>query len=222
MLLSDRDMAVKISGVSLRYDRLPVLSGIDLSVPENDFWVITGPNGGGKTSLLRIIAGLQPPTGGEVSFYRQGVPVPSLNIGYLPQKSHIDVRFPITVSEVVSSGLVRGDRWFSRLSDEERKQVGEMLDRLGLADLRERPVGQLSGGQLQRTLLGRAMISRPELLLLDEPSSYVDRVFESRLYELLQEMAGHTTVLLVSHDVDRVSGLATRLVRIDKTLEVLR
>ena len=211
-----------MADVSLRYDRLPVLTDIDLTVFKDDFLVITGPNGGGKTSLLRIILGLQLPSRGAVHFYREGQLAHNLNIGYLPQKNVIDSRFPITVSEVVFSGLSGSKKIFSRFTKKEQEQVEKMLLLMGLAELRDRPIGQLSGGQLQRTLLGRALVSDPEILILDEPSSYVDKAFETRMYDLLGEVAEKATVLLVSHELSRVTEMANRVVRINKTLEEVR
>ena len=213
---------IEVADVSLRYDRLPVLTDIDLTVFKDDFLVITGPNGGGKTSLLRIILGLQLPSRGAVHFYREGQLAHNLNIGYLPQKNVIDSRFPITVSEVVFSGLSGSKKIFSRFTKKEQEQVEKMLLLMGLAELRDRPIGQLSGGQLQRTLLGRALVSDPEILILDEPSSYVDKAFETRMYDLLGEVAEKATVLLVSHELSRVTEMANRVVRINKTLEEVR
>ena len=211
-----------MADVSLRYERLPVLTDIDLTVFKDDFLVITGPNGGGKTSLLRIILGLQLPSRGAVHFYREGQLAHNLNIGYLPQKNVIDSRFPITVSEVVFSGLSGSKKIFSRFTEKEQEQVEKMLLLMGLAELRDRPIGQLSGGQLQRTLLGRALVSDPEILILDEPSSYVDKAFETRMYDLLGEVAKKATILLVSHELSRVTEIANRVVRINKTLEEIR
>ena len=217
-----RNKIIEVADVSLRYDRLPVLTDIDLTVFKDDFLVITGPNGGGKTSLLRIILGLQLPSRGAVHFYREGQLAHNLNIGYLPQKNVIDSRFPITVSEVVFSGLSGSKKIFSRFTKKEQEQVEKMLLLMGLAELRDRPIGQLSGGQLQRTLLGRALVSDPEILILDEPSSYVDKAFETRMYDLLGEVAEKATVLLVSHELGRVTEMANRVVRINKTLEEVR
>ena len=217
-----RNKIIEVADVSLRYERLPVLTDIDLTVFKDDFLVITGPNGGGKTSLLRIILGLQLPSRGAVHFYREGQLAHNLNIGYLPQKNVIDSRFPITVSEVVFSGLSGSKKIFSRFTKKEQEQVEKMLLLMGLAELRDRPIGQLSGGQLQRTLLGRALVSDPEILILDEPSSYVDKAFETRMYDLLGEVAKKATILLVSHELSRVTEIANRVVRINKTLEEIR
>ena len=120
-----RNKIIEVADVSLRYDRLPVLTDIDLTVFKDDFLVITGPNGGGKTSLLRIILGLQLPSRGAVHFYREGQLAHNLNIGYLPQKNVIDSRFPITVSEVVFSGLSGSKKIFSRFTKKEQEQVEE-------------------------------------------------------------------------------------------------
>ena len=217
-----RNKIIEVADVSLRYERLPVLTDIDLTVFKDDFLVITGPNGGGKTSLLRIILGLQLPSRGAVHFYREGQLAHNLNIGYLPQKNVIDSRFPISVSEVVFSGLSGSKKIFSRFTEKEQEQVEKMLLLMGLAELRDRPIGQLSGGQLQRTLLGRALVSDPEILILDEPSSYVDKAFETRMYDLLGEVAKKATILLVSHELSRVTEIANRVVRINKTLEEIR
>lgn len=209
---------IEVSGVSLCYDRLPVLENINLDIYKGDFLAITGPNGGGKTSLLRIILGLLKPTIGKVHYYRDGHWVRDLNLGYLPQKNGIDSRFPITVSEVIASGLMNG-RSLGRLSVEQYAMVSEMIHLMGLEELADRPIGGLSGGQLQRTLLGRTLVSQPEILILDEPSSYVDKVFESRMYDLLKDISYKTTILLVSHEVNHVTELASRTVRINKTLQ---
>ncbi|WP_455498892.1 metal ABC transporter ATP-binding protein [Coprobacter sp.] len=217
MLLTE-EKRIEISGVSLQYDCMPVLENIDLTVYNRDFLAITGPNGGGKTTLLRIILGLLPPSSGKVLFYRDGLEVPYLNMGYLPQKNAIDSRFPLTVSEVIFSGLMGEKRFLKPFTSEQQERVEEALTLVGLEKLRERPIGKLSGGQMQRVLLARALVSRPEILLLDEPSSYVDQEFEGRMYELFCEINEKTTIILVSHELSRVEKVANRIIHINRSM----
>ena len=217
-MLLIRDKRIEVTGVSLQYDRTPVLENIDLTVYDKDFLAITGPNGGGKTTLMRIILGLLPPLSGTVSFYRNGLEVPYLNMGYLPQKNAIDSRFPLIVSEVIFSGLMGEKRFLKPFTLEQRLRVEEALSLVGLERFAERPIGKLSGGQMQRALLARALVSRPEILLLDEPSSYVDQEFEERMYEIFREINKTTTVILVSHELNRMEEMATRIVRINRSI----
>ena len=165
---------IAIENVWLSYTDKNILEDINLDIYQGDFLLITGPNGGGKTSLLRTILRLQSPTKGRISFFRQGEPVSSLDMGYLPQKNSIDSRFPITVEEVVASGLM-GNTQKGNTKFDSKKEIDEMLDLMGITALRNKPIGVLSGGQLQRSLFGRALISKPEMLILDEPASYIVR-----------------------------------------------
>ncbi|WP_300300366.1 metal ABC transporter ATP-binding protein [uncultured Muribaculum sp.] len=206
---------IELCGVGLRYDRRPVFSGIDLKVERGDFMAITGPNGGGKTSLLRLLLKLMPPTSGRV-VYRDadGREVRRLPIGYLPQKNMVDARFPITVREVIASGLlpVKGD------ASGKRRLVDDTIALMGLEDRAQAAIGELSGGQLQRTLLGRALISGPELLVLDEPLSYIDKRFEHRLYDIIGSIARSATIVLVSHEMSAIAGMANRHIIVDHSL----
>lgn len=207
---------ITLHDISMRWDSRTVLKDINLDIHQDDFMVITGPNGGGKSTLLRIILKLLKPTTGSVSYYNgDGRETDSLHIGYLPQKSHIDSHFPITVREVIQSGLM-GCRSIDK--KEHQALVNKTLETTGLVAHAGSPIGSLSGGQLQRTLLGRAIISSPHVLVLDEPMSYLDRTFEHETYELLRQLASTTTILLVTHDYDSVQPLATRHITVDVTV----
>lgn len=216
MPLQPTDPLIVLEKVCLSYDNREVLRGIDLVVSRGDFVVITGPNGGGKTSMLRVMLKLLSPTSGHVRYYRGGEEVDHLKIGYLPQKNAIDSRFPITVSEVVASGLYSSGLRRGRLTGAWQLRIEETLELLGIEELASRSIGRLSGGQLQRALLGRAIISRPELLVLDEPLSYIDEAFGVRIYSLLERLSHETTVVMVTHRPSKASSMATQMLYVDR------
>jgi zinc transport system ATP-binding protein len=209
---------IEIQSVTASYDEKPVLQDVSLTLWEHDFLGVIGPNGGGKTTLLKVILGLLKPSRGQILFYENGQSVPSLKIGYLPQVNRIDRRFPVSVYEVVASGLMSDKQKLRGFSAEQRQRIAEVIDWTGLGELSRRPIGELSGGELQRVLLGRAIVSRPKALALDEPNTYVDKFFESRLYELLAEINRDTAVILVSHDVGTVLPLVKNVACINETL----
>lgn len=195
--------------VGLVRDGKVILQNVNFTVNRGDFVAVTGPNGGGKTTMLRIILGLLKPTCGKVEF---ASPKPS--IGYLPQKNMVDSHFPLTVAQVVESGLL-GIRGLDKA--EIGRRTAEVLRRIEMEEHAQRPIGKLSGGQLQRTLLGRAIIAEPGLLVLDEPLSYLDKHFESRIYSLLEEISRECTILLVSHDMNSIDAMANRHIIVDHT-----
>lgn len=205
---------IELDHVWMQWDNRIALQDVSLSIDEGDFVAITGPNGGGKTTLLRIVLKLLKPTQGRVVYREQGREVKDLVVGYLPQKNMIDQRFPISVEEVISSGLLS-----QKLDKTEvANQVAKIIDMVGLKEHAHRPIGNLSGGQLQRALLGRAIISQPRVLVLDEPLSYVDKRFEGRIYEIVSQLSRNTTILLVSHEMSKISTMANRHIIIDKQL----
>jgi len=204
---------VEIKQLDLAYQKNLVLSNVNLSVFEQDFIGIIGPNGGGKTSLLKAILGLIKPLKGSIrySFDKN-------EIGYLPQGSHVDESFPITVQEVVASGLERGLNLGSGTSRNRKLKVKQTLEAVGIETLHSRPVGELSGGEMQRTMLARAIISSPRLLILDEPDTYVDNQFELELYALLKELNKTITILLVSHDIGTISPYIKTIACVNRDL----
>ena len=195
---------IQINGLSAGYDGKTVLHQVDLKVYEKDFLGIIGPNGGGKTTLIKCILGLHQPSQGSIRFYKDGQEIPDMNMGYLPQYNTIDKKFPISVYEVILSGLSKQKSIFRRYSKEQHEQVRQMIARMGLEGMEERSIGSLSGGQLQRALLGRALVSNPEVVILDEPNTYIDKRFEAKLYSLLEEINKERAIILVSHDIGTV------------------
>lgn len=194
-----------------------VLPGVSLRVDRGDFMTITGPNGGGKTTLLKVMLRLLRPDSGTVTYFGpDGRPTRNLAIGYLPQKSMIDTRFPVTVGEVVRSGMIR-DIW-GRMPGDAAQRYREVSQLMGISDIEDRPIGVLSGGQLQRTLLGRALVSNPTVLVLDEPLSYVDKQFERQIYSIMADLAKKVTIVLVSHELSVISGMANRHIIVDNGL----
>ena len=148
-------------------------------------------------------------------YLNRGVPVKNLSIGYLPQKNLIDSRFPITVKEVIELGLLAD----KNINDaERRKRIFDTIELMGLQDHAGHAIGELSGGQLQRTLIGRALISHPDILVLDEPLSYLDKHYEHELYNIIAGLAADTTIILVSHEMSTIAGMANRHIIVDHEL----
>lgn len=185
------------------YGSRTVLEDINFIVRERDFIGVIGPNGGGKTTLLKVILGLLRPVAGELIMSED---LKRSGIGYLPQLSTGDTSFPVTVRDVVLSGLMTGKGVFSSMNSEDKKKCSKVIGDLGLSGLEKSNVNELSGGQLQRMFLGRAIIAEPRLLLLDEPGNFVDSAFESDFYEKLRDLNGRMAILMVSHDVGTISA----------------
>lgn len=217
---------IEIKHLAAGYDGRTVLRDINLTVYERDFLGIIGPNGGGKTTLIKCIIGLLKPSAGQIIFHTpDGSPhtgkehATPLRIGYLPQYSTIDRKFPISVEEVILSGLSIRHSLTARFTAEQRDKARQVITRMGLEGLDQRSIGQLSGGQLQRALLGRAIISDPAVLILDEPGTYIDKRFEARLYELLAEINEECAIILVSHDIGTVLQQVKSIACVNETLD---
>lgn len=212
------DKIIQLDDVFAGYGGKAVLRNVNLSVYEKDFLGIIGPNGGGKTTLIKLILGLLRPLSGNIRFYHSEREVRELTMGYLPQYSSIDNKFPISVYEVVLSGLSKQKPMLRSFSKEQHEQAREVVNRMGLEGLERRAIGQLSGGQLQRALLGRAIVSSPDVVILDEPSTYIDKRFEAKLYELLEEINRERAIILVSHDIGTVLQNVKSIACVNETL----
>lgn len=195
---------IEIEHLSAGYDGKQVLNDINLTVYQDDYLGIIGPNGGGKTTLMRLILRLMKPTEGNIRYYKDGKEVKEISMGYLPQYNQLDKQFPISVYEVVLSGLSKTKSLFSRYSQAQHQQVLDTLERMQLMEFKDRHIAALSGGQLQRVLLARAIVSKPDVVILDEPNTYIDRRFQKQMYEMLEQINKECAIIIVSHDVAEV------------------
>lgn len=210
---------LEIRDVSAGYEGDMVLKDINIVVSDLDFIGVIGPNGGGKTTLVKLILGLIRPMQGEIVFHN---PDERNLIGYLPQVNQNDKRFPITVIEVVLSGLMSVKQGFRAYHRDDRKQALEILDLMGIRHLQKKSIGDLSGGQMQRVYLGRAIIANPKLLILDEPNTFVDNKFEHDLYELLGQLNKKMAILMVSHDVGTITSYVKTIACVNRNLHYHR
>lgn len=196
---------ITLEKVSFSYNGYPVLEDVDLRVEEFDFLSIVGPNAGGKTTLLKVILGLLKPTTGTVRVFGQPPVKVRSRIGYMPQHASLDPLFPVSTMDVVLMGRLGNGKRFGFYRRADKEAAAEALRKVELYEVRDRSFSDLSGGQRQRVLIARALVSSPELLLLDEPTANVDAVIETEFYEILNKLNKKMTVALVTHDLGFVS-----------------
>ena len=213
---------IRLSDATAGYDGRAQIRDVNLNLGSGDFAGVTGPNGGGKTTLVRVMLGLLKPMAGTVSYSLDGRKVERLRMGYLPQYSAIDKDFPISVEQTVLSGLNSEAGLFGRISEQLRKRAHETIKEMGLNGMEHRQIKALSGGELQRVLLARAMVSRPEVLILDEPDTYIDDHSERLMHDTLQRISRNCCVVMVSHDLQLVESLANVMIKVDETVFVTR
>ncbi len=197
---------LEFQGVTAGYNGHIILENVNLSVHEKDFIGVVGANGSGKTTLLKVLLGLLSPIRGKVRFFFDGNGQPKKCIGYMPQVSSFDKKFPITVRNVVISGLTGRVGMFRTFSRSDKARAKEIMEQMAILHLKGRAIGELSGGQMQRVFLARALISSPRLLVLDEPNTFVDKTFEKSFYEILKELNKEMAIILVSHDLGMISS----------------
>ena len=199
--------ALKIQNLYVKYGKNQVLENINLEIEDKHFLGIIGPNGGGKSTLLKAIVGLIDYNRGKIRIY--GKKPSELNgiLGYVPQVSQFDRDFPISVKEVVLSGILKSKiKIFKKYTTKDDKKAETIMKKLGIYDLEKRQIGQLSGGQLQKVFLGRALMTEPKMLLLDEPTASIDTNSTTQIYELLSELNEDMTIIIVSHNMEAVAS----------------
>ena len=209
---------ISLNNVSFSYDRLPVLEEVSLQVADKEFLGIVGPNAGGKSTLLKLILGLLKPQLGSIRILGKKPRQQRKAIGYVPQYPAFSRDFPITVEQVVLLGRLGSGRWFGRYSDQDYQAAQKALEEVEADDLSQRLVGGLSGGQLQRVLLARALVSDPQILILDEPTANIDMRLESDIFDQLKRLNKRMTILVVSHDIAFISDYVHRVACLNRTL----
>lgn len=211
------ECAIKISNLCVDYGKTQALCGVNLEVLKGEFLGIIGPNGGGKSTLLKSILGLVPITKGSIDIYGNNQKQSKEIMGYVPQFAVMDKRFPITVIEVVMSGILKGGiHPLFRFKQSHRDEAMEKLKTVGIKELYDRQISQLSGGEFQRMLIARALASRPKILLLDEPTASVDPQSRENIYALLEKLNRDITIILVTHDLLAISSKIKRVACINK------
>jgi len=209
---------VIFKGVSFSYGGPTVLEEVNLTVEEGEFLGLVGPNGSGKSTLLKILLGLLEPSAGQVQVLG-GSPAQARGaIGYVPQFASFSHDFPISAGEVALQGRLSHARLFGRYRAEDREIARQALMETYVWDLRDQPIGSLSGGQLQRVLLARALATQPKLLILDEPTASIDPRAEEDIFDLLKKLKSRMTIFVVSHDIGFISQYVTRIACLNRTL----
>lgn len=209
---------IRIRDMWAGYDDDPVLEDINLTVYQSDFIGLIGPNGGGKTTLIKVLLGLLPPQQGEVRIMGKSVTEGREHIGYVPQSVVFDREFPASVWEVALMGRLGRRGLFRRYSKQDEENTAQALRQVGMLDLRKRPIGDLSGGQRQRVYIARALATQPDILLLDEPTASVDPQVSGDIFETLNEINKDVTIMLISHDMNAISSYTKTVGCLNRTL----
>lgn len=214
--------AVTFDHVYFSYQDSLVIEDATFSIAPGEFVGIIGPNGGGKTTLLRLAMGFLTPNEGKITIYGSTTSHAQRHLGYVPQSMRFDKQFPISVLELVLQGRLSRLPWYGHFSKYDVEKAQHALEMVGLTDFQNRAFGTLSGGQAQRALIARALAGEPELLLLDEPTANVDSKVEDEIYEILQNLQGKITILMVTHNLSAAIELVDRVICVQRSISVLQ
>ncbi len=209
---------IEFKSVSFGYDKGLVLQDVNLKIKRNDFIAIIGPNGGGKSTFLKLLAGLLTPSAGSILIHGKPPYQQVGKIGYVPQITNFDKDFPISTLEVVLGGTINQLPWYGRFTETQKNQAKQMLKELKLENVENRPFGDLSGGQAQRALIARALMNCPEILILDEPTANVDKEAKEAIHRLLKNLQHKITLFFVTHETPGLIPIADHVLCIQKTL----
>lgn len=208
----EKKTVISFDDVSFAYQEAQVLKNVSFQINQGEFVGVIGPNGGGKTTLLKLMMGFLKPSSGEVRIYDKA-PLSSLKyLAYVPQTARFDRQFPISVMELVLSGRLSHLPWYGMYSQQDKLKALEALEKLSLVHLKNHAFGTLSGGQAQRALIARALVSEPKILALDEPTASVDSQAEADIYQMLEKLKGEMTIVMVTHDLGAVVNSLQRVI----------
>ncbi|AXX84290.1 metal ABC transporter ATP-binding protein [Aliarcobacter skirrowii] len=204
---------IKIKNLFFKYQKTDILENVNLTIKDDDFLAIIGPNGGGKSTLLKLILGLLPLQSGKIEKY-----IKNSQIGYVPQNTNLNIDFPITALEVVLMGHVSSKKRIFGYSKDEISCALESLNQVGMKDYANKKIGDLSGGQRQRVFIARALCSNPKIMLLDEPTASIDVQGQQEIYELLKELNKSICIVVVSHDLSILLNYAQNVAHVNRKL----
>lgn len=211
---------IRLENISVKYGYIEALRDLDISIHDGEFVGIIGPNGGGKSTLLKAILNLVKPYKGTISYKgSHSLKKSGLKIGYVPQITEINRIFPITVKEVVLTARLPLSRsYFFNYTSEDRKEIDEILKKVGITDIAERQISDLSGGEFQKMLIARALALNPDILLLDEPTAMIDVRAQKQIYNIVKKLSEEMTIVLVTHHIKEITRYADRLVYLEKNI----
>lgn len=212
-----KQTAISVNHLSFSYNEMSVLKDVSFEIQQGQFIGIIGPNGGGKTTLLKLLLGFLKSSHGNIEIFGQNPITARQYMAYVPQSLRFDKQFPLSVMELVLEGRLAHLPWYGSFKNKDKEIALHALERVGLADLQHRPFGSLSGGQAQRALIARALASKPKILLLDEPTASVDTKAEAEIYSILKNLQGDMTILMVTHNLQAAIELVESVICVQHT-----
>lgn len=216
------EKAIVVESLEFAYEKTTVLENVGFSIKKGEFVGIIGPNGGGKTTLLKLIMGFLKPDRGEILLFGSSPKNERKRMGYVPQTNAFDKYFPITVVELVLMGSITKSLWFGAYPKEMKERALALLEKLQLSSYKDKTFGSLSGGLAQRALIARALLSDPDLILLDEPTASIDPETRQKIFDLIDEMKGKKTILMVTHDLKTAIEKVERVLCVERTVNSLK
>jgi len=216
------DAFISCKNLSFSYDKTQVLIDASFTIYPNEFIAIFGPNGGGKTTLVKLILGFLNPSKGTLSLFNKSPEKTRHLVGYVPQRLHFDPHFPISLMDVVLMGALDRLTAWGRIPKEVLTLLDEALERVCLSHKKQAPFSSLSGGEMQKALIARAILNKPKLLILDEPTAHIDDAGEQSIHALLQELKQEMSILMVTHDLQTILDKVGRLLCVQKTVQSLQ